>query len=792
MAINLGMGFKVGNMEPIDARFVMSKAEMLAVTPATQPDIYFCVCSDDSLMYVYDSSNSEDVSTGKFRCVSTGAVDMGEYQKIIDDTLTTMDKTVPGAINELLTLINDRLTKPEIDGVENDVLTIDTDGNAVWKAIPEVDLSGKLDKPGVEGVAGQILVLQDDGNLAYQDNVTEFDDTELRELIDTKISKPEVEGTVGQILVLQDDGSLAYQDNVTEFDDTAIQEELDNKLSKPEIDGVSGQILVLQDDGSLAYQDNVTEYDDTELRELIDTKLSKPEVDGVVGQILILQDDGSLAYQDNVTEFDDTEIRELIDTKISKPEVEGTVGQILILQDDGSLAYQDNVTEYDDTAIQEAVANKLNKPVVDGTAGQILVLQDDGSLAYQDNVTEFDDTEIQEELDNKLSKPEIEGSAGQILVLQDDGSLAYQDNVSEFDDTELQEELDTKLDKEKVVQNLDTPDTESVLSTEALNTVLNNKLDKVEGSSLVPDTEIAKIHDHINQDVLDKLSDDGNGKLLYDSNPISVDVPIATVDVVGTVKPDGTTITITDDGTITAVGVGAAGGDVADFVSNTVVGAIPKNTNLNGKTSMEILKMALVSYVDPTANVSYSQPNTVLKRGQSFDLTITVSGINKGTSDVAELILIKDGTVLETIPYVTGTNSYEFSPITGINTNCSFQIKVADTQGKQYSTTKSYSFVDPYYIGATDGIPTADTVVTLTELIEAKSNKTKKVTAADQYVVYAYPASYGNLTSIIDGNGFENLTDYTKISLTINDVAYNCYHTTGKKSMTDFSYTYKH
>ena len=663
MAINVGMGFKVGNMEPIDSRFVMSKAEMLAVTPATQPDIYFCVCSDDSLMYVYDSSNSEDVSTGKFRCVSTGAVDMGEYQKIIDDTLTTMDKTVPGAINELLTLINDRLTKPETDGVENDVLTIDTDGNAVWKAIPEVDLSGKLDKPGVEGVAGQILVLQDDGNLAYQDNVTEFDDTELRELIDTKISKPEVEGTVGQILILQDDGSLAYQDNVT---------------------------------------------------------------------------------------------------------------------------------EYDDTAIQEAVANKLNKPVVDGTAGQILVLQDDGSLAYQDNVTEFDDTEIQEELDNKLSKPEIEGSAGQILVLQDDGSLAYQDNVSEFDDTELQEELDTKLDKEKVVQNLDTPDTESVLSTEALNTVLETKVDKVEGSSLVPDTEIAKIHDHINQDVLDKLSDDGNGKLLYDSNPISVDVPIATVDVVGTVKPDGTTITITDDGTITAVGVGAAGGDVADFVSNTVVGAIPKNTNLNGKTSMEILKMALVSYVDPTANVSYSQPNTVLKRGQSFDLTITVSGINKGTSDVAELILIKDGTVLETIPYVTGTNSYEFSPITGINTNCSFQIKVADTQGKQYSTTKSYSFVDPYYIGATDGIPTADTVVTLTELIEAKSNKTKKVTAADQYVVYAYPASYGNLTSIIDGNGFENLTDYTKISLTINDVAYNCYHTTGKKSMTNFSYTYKH
>ena len=748
MAINVGMGFKVGNMEPIDARFIMSKAEMLAVTPATQPDVYFCVCSDDSLMYVYDSSNSEDATTGKFRCVSTGAVDMNEYQKVIDDALTTVDKTVPGAINELLNLINEKVALPELDGVENDVLTRDADGNAIWKAIPDVDLSGKLDKPAVDGTAGQILVLQDDGSLAYQDNVSEYDDTELRELIDTKISKPETDGTAGQILVLQDDGSLSYQDNVTE-------------------------------------------YDDTEVRELIDTKLDKPEVDGVAGQILILQDDGSLAYADNVTEFDDTEIQEELDTKLDKPETDGVAGQVLTVQEDGTNAYQD-VPQYDDTELQEAVANKLDKPVVDGVAGQILVLQDDGSLAYADNVTEYDDTEIQEELDTKLDKPETDGVAGQILVLQDDGSLAYADNVSEYDDTEIQEELDTKLDKEKVVQNLDAPDTESVLSTEALNTVLNNKLDRSDGSSLVPDTEIAKIHEHSNQDILDKLSDDGNGKLLYDSNPISVDVPIATVDVVGTVKPDGTTITITDDGTISAVGGGAAGGDVADFVSNTVVGAIPKNTDLTGKTSMEILKMALVSYVNPSATVSYSQPNTVLKKGQTFDLTITVSGINKGTSDVAELILIKDGTVLETIPYVTGTNSYEFSPITGINTNCSFQIKVADTQGKQYSTTKSYSFVDPYYIGATDDIPTADTVVTLTEIVEAKSNKTKKVNAADQYVVYAYPASYGSLSSIIDGNGFENLTDYTKISLTINGVAYNCYHTIGKKSMTNFSYTYKH
>lgn len=134
------------------------------------------------------------------------------------------------------------------------------------------------------------------------------------------------------------------------------------------------------------------------------------------------------------------------------------------------------------------------------------------------------------------------GYEGQIVYVKDikkfytcykdeNGSLAYKVMETEYDDTEIQEELDTKLDKEKVVQNLDAPDVESVLSTEALNTVLNNKLDKSDGSSLVPDTEIAKIHEHVNQDVLDKLSDDGNGNLLYDSNLISVNEMMTVIEL---------------------------------------------------------------------------------------------------------------------------------------------------------------------------------------------------------------------------------------------------------------------
>ena len=544
MAIQMGSGFTIGSSEPIDSRLVMSKEQMLNINPLTQPEKYFCVCSDDSLIYVYDANNTDDPATGKFRVVSGGSVDLSEYQKITDDTLTTDDKTIPGALNEL---VIKKLNSPEVAGNENDVLTLTADGELVWAPIPDVDLSGKLDKPVVDGTTGQILVLQDDGTLAYQDNVTEYDDTELRELIDTKISKPEIDGTAGQILVLQDDGSLAYQDNVTE-------------------------------------------YDDTELRDLIDTK----------------------------------------------------------------------------------------------------------------------------------------------------------------------------LDKDKVVQDLTVPDTESVLSTEGLNTVLDTKVDKVDGSSLVPDTEIAKIHEHVNMTTLDKFSENALGELLYNGN------------LIASADPEGD--------------AGAEG----DWITNTKIGNLEAGTDVTGLTAIQIWKIASVAYENPTASVAYSQTNTIIENGQTFNLDITVSNIKKGTGEVSKIDLYKDGALVESLPYTDGTSSYSFTQIADVSTDTSIEVRVYDDADKYSKYTKSYNFVNPYYYGCIDNIPADETG--MTKLVEAKGNKTiTNTTSSDgQYITFMYDATYGNLSSILDPSGFECITGFTKIQLTIGGVQYNCYYSTLKQVITNFKYTYKH
>ena len=69
--ISTGTGFKILSRDSIDERFILSKDQMLNINEAVQPENYFCVCTDDSMLYVYNVNNPVDAETGKFRKVSS-------------------------------------------------------------------------------------------------------------------------------------------------------------------------------------------------------------------------------------------------------------------------------------------------------------------------------------------------------------------------------------------------------------------------------------------------------------------------------------------------------------------------------------------------------------------------------------------------------------------------------------------------------------------------------------------------------------------------------------------------
>lgn len=98
----------------------------------------------------------------------------------------------------------------------------------------------------------------------------------------------------------------------------------------------------------------------------------------------------------------------------------------------------------------------------------------------------------------------------------------------------------------------------------------------------------------------------------------------------------------------------------------------------------------------------------------------------------------------------------------------------------------------PYiYYGVTTAAMSESVVKGLTRLAEGKSNKTLSYTAAAQNGVFAYPTSYGNLAHILDPNGYENISGWSKTTLTIDGVGYNVYRTDDRLTCNNFVYRFQ-
>ena len=112
-----------------------------------------------------------------------------------------------------------------------------------------------------------------------------------------------------------------------------------------------------------------------------------------------------------------------------------------------------------------------------------------------------------------------------------------------------------------------------------------------------------------------------------------------------------------------------------------------------------------------------------------------------------------------------------------------FTVKVTDSDKKVTSAnTGTFSLVYPFYQGVIAAGATADAaaVKALTKKIETKGNKKWAYTATNQKMVFAYPASYGNLTKIFDANNFDVTGTFTKSTVNIacadgTSVPYNVY-----------------
>lgn len=210
--------------------------------------------------------------------------------------------------------------------------------------------------------------------------------------------------------------------------------------------------------------------------------------------------------------------------------------------------------------------------------------------------------------------------------------------------------------------------------------------------------------------------------------------------------------------------------------TTSALGGIPKGTTFDNKPIKEILDDLLYPYVAFSASMSTSPNGGTYEKGTTQNVSTATVSITLGSKQITSIqVLDSSNNVLaEKTSGITTSNSFTINQLVTSNTN--FKAIVTDGTTSKTVTSGTFTFVSPYYYGAIGDVELTETLIKgLTKSVSSKGTKTFTITMNQQKAVIAYPASYGNLTKILDENSF-NVTDtFVKNTLTIDNVSYYVY-----------------
>lgn len=204
------------------------------------------------------------------------------------------------------------------------------------------------------------------------------------------------------------------------------------------------------------------------------------------------------------------------------------------------------------------------------------------------------------------------------------------------------------------------------------------------------------------------------------------------------------------------------------------ISRITKSQVQGGITFADFMNM--LNYAASSVSLSTSAKKVYETKVDSISsITFSIGKTNK-SFPITELYLYQGSTKIS--ENIVDETTFTYTPETPITNSTSFVLKGVTSEPKDVSSSSiSLSFYAPFYYGVSDKatLEEAD-IKALTKLIEGKGNKTFKFTGSAVYSVIAYPKSYGKFTSILDPNGFENLSAFKEpVVVTVNEIEYYVY-----------------
>ena len=440
-------------------------------------------------------------------------------KKITADLSTVYTKSETDA------LLDNKVDKEDGKGLLADTNKVDYD-DAVLKA-HEHSNESVLDK----------LEEDEDGELEYNgkkisaDLSTVYTKTETDTLLDNKVDKEDGKG------LLADTDKADYDDAVTKAHEHSNESVLDDLSDSNGILLYKGSII-----GSGSDSGTTTGYTKTEADALLATKVDKEDGKGLLADTdKALYDDAALKAHEHTNEtvldklsdnageleYDGKKISVDLSTVYTKTEADTLLDDKVNKEDGKSLLSDTDKALYDDAVTK--VHEHSNSTVLDKLTDNNGELEYNGNKISIDLSTIYTKSETDALLDNKVDKEDGKGLlADTDKELYDDAALKAHEHTNSAILDKLEEDEDGEL---KYNGNKISADLSTVYTKTETDTLLDNKVDKEDGKSLLADEDkakyddaVLKAHEHSNESVLDKLKEDEDGELEYNGNKISIDL----------------------------------------------------------------------------------------------------------------------------------------------------------------------------------------------------------------------------------------------------------------------------
>ena len=231
----------------------------------------------------------------------------------------------------------------------------------------------------------------------------------------------------------------------------------------------------------------------------------------------------------------------------------------------------------------------------------------------------------------------------------------------------------------------------------------------------------------------------------------------------------------------------------------SVGGVQTGDTFETGTSTEEVLRKLLVKEVAPSMSISLSPAAGIYHKGEPVVLKSISYRVNSGTASALSSLSITDGKnkLVEIVDVTSGSKT--LSNTYTANTEFTGTLMYLDKSGtpRSLTTKANYTFLDYSYIGtistglsandipafAEEALPIIESKLTATnikgltkKLLATPANEYTFTTNVGEFMVFAYPASYGNLSEIWDSN--YRLTDFENNNklVTIDGISYKVYY----------------